>query len=280
MANKKTYTIGLIIPDISNPFYAEVLKWVQEKAISLGYSVVYNDTDNNPDREMEAIKLLNSKSVDGIILSLSLNNKNLLYSLEKKGFPIVQIDNRIPESKSYVVMIDNVTSAYNATKYLIILGHKKIVHITGNLNTRTGQERLIAFKKALKEHDLEPESEWMFKGDYFRKSGYEQMRILLNMIEKPITVFAANDIMSIGCYEAVFEKGLSVPDDISIVSHDDIYISSILRPGLIIIVQPKTEIGRKAADVLIKKIEGSVSFGSCSIFSEIKLKIRGFTRKI
>lgn len=254
---RKTYTIGLIIPDISNPFFPEVARGVEDNAKEFGYSVIFCNTDNDKQREKEAIKLLRSKQVDGIILSLSVSNKNRLDKLSEEGFPTVQIDRKVPGSSLPAVTIDNVLSAYNATKHLVGSGHSRLAHITGNLETTTGCDRLEGFQQVLRAYNLPQRKVWIREGDYSKKSGYEQMKYMLSQQERPTAVFAANDLMAIGAYAAAFDSGLRIPEDISIVGHDDIDVSSIIRPELTTISQPKYELGQKAFEVLLNVIEGS-----------------------
>ncbi|AZR73753.1 LacI family transcriptional regulator [Anoxybacter fermentans] len=274
---QKTYTIGLIIPDICNPFFPEVARGIQDKARQLGYSVIFYNTDNNKQREKEAIDLLKSKQVDGIILSLSMSNKEELDKLEEENFPVVQIDRKIPGSIFPTVTIDNILSAYNATKYLIELGHKYLAHITGNLGTKTGQDRLEGFKQALKEFNLDYKDEYILEGDYSKESGYKQMKTLLTQKKRPTAVFAANDLMAIGAYEAIFDYGLKIPEDISIIGHDDIDIASIIRPGLTTMTQPKYKLGQIAAEMLIKRIEGLESDNQQEVVLNTELIVRDST---
>ncbi|SJZ32816.1 transcriptional regulator, LacI family [Selenihalanaerobacter shriftii] len=252
---QKTYTIGLIIPDISNPFFPEVARGIEDKAKEMDYSVIFCNTDNDHLAEKEAIKLMKSKQVDGILLSLSIENKEELKKLEEDDFPVVQIDRKVPNSELPSVTIDNVLSAYNATEHLIQLGHTQIVHITGDLGTKTAQDRLKGFKKAINGSEISYKEEWILEGDYSKESGYNLMKSLLKEPPQPTAIFAANDLMAIGAYGAAYDLGLEIPEDISIVGHDDIDIASVIRPGLTTMVQPKYELGKKAAEILIDELE-------------------------
>lgn len=253
---KKTNTIGLIIPDISNPYFPEVARGIEDNAKKEGYSVIFCNTDNNKQAEIEAIELLKSKRVDGIILSLSISNKSQLEKLENDKIPVVQIDRNIPGSKISSVLINNFLSAYKATMYLIKLGHTKIAHITGEMETNTARERLFGYKKALQEAEIEYRVEWVLQGDYSKESGFQQTNELLLMKEKPTAIFAANDLMALGAYEASFHYRLNIPDDISIIGHDNIDMAELIRPGLTTIAQPKYKLGELATQILIDEIEG------------------------
>lgn len=276
----KTYTIGLVIPDISNPFFPEVSRGVENKAKSLGYSVILCDTDNDIKEEKRAIELLLSQKVDGIILSFSIDNRETLLELEKKNIPIIQIDREIIDSKFSSVTINNIKSAYKATEHLIKNGHKKLGHLNGNLATKTGQDRLKGFKEAIRKYKIELNENWIMNGNYSRSSGYELTKKLLKKKKRPTAIFAANDYMAIGAYEAVFETDFNIPNDISIIGHDNIEISSVVKPGLTTMDQPKYDLGQKAAEILIKKIENENDFGKENIVLETNLILRNSIKKI
>ncbi|TDX51573.1 LacI family DNA-binding transcriptional regulator [Orenia marismortui] len=275
---QKTHTIGLIIPDISNPFFPEVAKGVEDRARELNYSVIFCNTDNDKEREKEAIALMKSKHVDGIILSLSISNKEELYKLEEKNFDVVQIDRKIPDSNYRAVVIDNTLGAYNATSHLVELGHTKIAHVTGDLEIQTSQDRLEGFKKAIDNFDLDYKEEWIIEGDFSKESGYQAMKKLLRLEDRPKAVFIANDLMAIGAYEAIFEMGLEIAEDISVVGYDDIEIASIIKPGLTTMTQPKYKLGQTAADILIAKIDSKEDVDDEDIILNPKLIIRDSTR--
>lgn len=252
---RKTNSIGLVIPDINNPFFPEIIKGVERTAKKLGYSLILCNTDNDKKEERESISLLRSKQVDGMILSLSLENKAVLKGLEKEKFPIVQIDRQIKDSIYPAVTIDNKRSAYIATEYLIKQGHKKIGHITGDLSTETAINRLNGFKLALKEHNITVKKEWILEGDYSKESGKEMMEKIIKLEDRPTAIFFANDLMAFGAYETIFEYNYRIPEDFSIMGHDNIEITSFVKPGLTTMDQPKYRLGEIAAKKLISMIE-------------------------
>lgn len=254
LALKKTNTIGLIIPNITNPFFPEVAKGVERRAEEMGYSVILYDTENDENKEKKALELMRKKQVDGIVLSFNSNTRNLINQAFDDKIPIVQIDRKINGLKCPSVLIDNFYSGYIAAKHLIDRGHRKIAHITGRKDILNSVERLSGYKKAFQEDGLKVYEKYIINGQQTIESGYEKMNLLLKMDQIPTAVFVANDLMAIGAYEAIFDKKMDIPKDISIIGHDDINMASIIRPKLTTVVQPKYDMGVNAVDLLVKLI--------------------------
>jgi len=252
---QKTNSIGLIIPDVSNPFFPEVIKGIERKAKEAGYSLIFYNTNNDKKEEKEAITLLRSKQVDGIILSLSIENKAVLRELEKEKYPIVQIDREVKDSIYPAITIDNKKSAYIATEYLIKMGHREIGHITGDLSTETAIDRLNGFKLALMKNNISYKEEWIIEGDYSRETGKKQMGKIIKMVNRPTALFFANDLMAFGAYEAINKYNYKIPEDFSIIGHDNIEITSFVKPGLTTMDQPKYRLGQIAVEKLVDMIE-------------------------
>lgn len=251
---QKTHTIGLIIPDISNPFFPQIVRAVEDKAQELGYSVIFFNTDNHLERERKAVELFKSKQVDGLIVSLSLGNEEILKNLKAANYPVVQIDRSVLDHSYPLVSIDNQKSAYKMVEYLLKKGHKKIAHISGDLNTTTARERLSGYKKALKNYKVEINEDYIIEGDYTQDSAYQAMQNLLKLEVLPTAVFAANDLSAAGVYKAVFSANLKIPEDIAVAGHDDINLASLLKPELTTMRQPKYKMGERAVTVLLAMI--------------------------
>ncbi|ADO77278.1 LacI family DNA-binding transcriptional regulator [Halanaerobium praevalens] len=252
---QKTHTIGLIIPDISNPFFPQVARAIEDKAQKSGYSIIFFNTDNHLEKEKKAVELFKSKQVDGLIVSLSLGNEEILKELKAANYPVVQIDRSVFSNSYPLVSIDNKNSAYQMVEYMLKKGYKKIAHITGDLKTTTARDRLAGYKKALNDYQVEINEDYIIKGDYTQQLAFEAMQTLLKLKEPPTAVFAANDLSAAGVYKALFAAGLNIPADIAVAGHDDIDIASLLRPELTTMRQPKYSLGEKAVSVLLKMID-------------------------
>jgi len=251
---QKTHTIGLIIPDISNPFFPQIVRAVEDKAQQLGYSVIFFNTDNHLERERKAVELFKSKQVDGLIVSLSLGNEKILKNLKAANYPVVQIDRSVLDHSYPLVSIDNQKSAYQMVEYLLKKGHEKIAHISGDLNTTTARERLSGYKKALKNYEIEINEDYIIEGDYTQDSAYQAMQNLLKLEVPPTAVFAANDLSAAGVYKALFAADLKIPEDMAVAGHDDINLASLLKPELTTMRQPKYKMGERAVTVLLEMI--------------------------
>ncbi|MGI5858838.1 MAG: LacI family DNA-binding transcriptional regulator [Tepidanaerobacteraceae bacterium] len=255
LVTKKTNTIGLLVPDISNAFFSELARGVEDGANCEGYNVILCNTDDDPDKEIEYLNVLKVKHVDGIIfLSAALSNHSAIKQLNRKGFPVVALDRALDAENIMAVYLDNVTGGYIATKHLTEFGHKKIGCITGPLKNKLAKHRFEGYKKTLEEMHISFDSNLVYEGDFKTKSGEKGAKELIKF--GATAVFACNDMMAYGAYKVIQEQGLTIPQDISIVGFDDIYISEILMPPLTSIKQPSYEMGLMSAAMLIKNIKG------------------------
>ncbi|MCP4180892.1 MAG: LacI family transcriptional regulator [bacterium] len=283
LVSRKIFTIGLIIPDISNQFFAVLALCIENRAKEFGYSVIFYNTDNKNQNEKEAVKLMKSRVVDGVIVSFSKDAIEELITLNKI-LPTVQIDRKIPGIECSGVFIDNIKSAYNATKYLIELGHQRIAHFSGNLNTLTGIDRLEGFKHAVKEAGFSKKNTLIIEGKYSVDSGKESMRKLLKLDFNPTAIFAASDLQAAGALYVAGRAGIKIPKELSIVGHDDIDLSYLVNPNITTMQQPIKLLGKLAMDLLINKIEkktsGIFSDDNNDIVLNTKLEIRGSTGRL
>ena len=251
----QTHSLGLIVPDINNPFFTEVARGLEDTAQKLGYSVIFSSTDNRAGREKKRIELMRQKQVDGMILALSMKNLEILNELQQADFPAVQLDRNIPDSDYPAVMVGNKKSAVRAVEYLLSLGCERIAHISGNLSTYPGLQRRDGFITALGENGVDVPPSYFKEGNFSQKSGYRKMKELLQLSDPPEAVFAANDMMALGAYKACNEAGIDIPCDISIMGHDNIRVAELVDPPLTTMAQPKYSLGQLACQKLLELIE-------------------------
>ncbi len=275
---RRTNVIGFVVPDIMNPNFPELARGIMERADHYGYSVIFVDTNHDSKVEKKAIKLLRSNQVDGIIVSFTEANQDELVKLKKENFPSVQVYRKSPNSILSTIAIDNVASAYRAVKYLIELGHTHIGHITTGEKTQSGMERLQGYQKAMKEAGIPVKDSWIQVCAHSADEGEKAADRLLDTDKSITAVFSSHDLMAVGVYESVYKRGLSIPNDISVVGHDDIGISKYLRPKLTTIKTFKKNLGKAAVDLLIEEMQSETPMNREEIF-QTELIVRGSTGK-
>jgi LacI family transcriptional regulator len=251
LVSGKTYTIGLIIPDISNPFFPDIARGVEDEAIENHYNVILCNSDWKVERERMYLSLLQQKWCEGVILVGSRSEEtDLMETL--RDIPFVSIDREMTTAHS--VWVDNVIGAYTATKHLYEAGYRRVVHISGPSNARSAMARLEGYTRAVKEFGLhDPE---VIESDYRTKGGFDAMTNILATREpdRPDAVFAGNDLMAIGVLQACEKFGLLVGEEIGVIGFDGIAASGYTSPSLSTVLQPGYEMGRRACQLLLDEI--------------------------
>jgi LacI family transcriptional regulator len=275
----KTNTIGLIVPDNSNPFFAEVSRVVEDVGFDSGYSVILCNSDGNLDKELTYIAVLVAKQVDGIIFIASSSQSEHLRLLTNEKIPVVVADREMPDLDVDLVLVDNSRGGYEATKYLLELGHRRIGCITGPSDITPSAERINAYRQALSEFNVPFEENLVVRGDFQFEGGKRAMSQLLALPKVPSAVFICNDVMAIGAMGSIRSAGLRIPEDISIVGFDDIDQASATWPPLTTVAQPIEQMARIATELLIGRLAGSVDLERKRMVLEAKLVIRSSCAK-
>jgi len=254
LRNQRTNTIGLIIPDISNPFFSTIARNIEINARKAGCSTILSDSQEDTQLEKESLRLLQGRKVDGLIIcpvgEVSAHIEPVLH----KNIPLVIIDRYFPELDCTYVISDNYKGAYDAVSYLIENNHRTIACIQGRARTSVNHERVQGYRDALKKHGL-PVDESLIIGESFgKKNGYIGAKILLNRTPRPTAIFSTSNLISLGAMGAILEEGLSIPDDISMISFDDQPYSDYLITPMTTIAQQTDEIGHIAFKLLETQI--------------------------
>lgn len=247
-------TILVVLPDITNPFFSQVVQGFQTVARERNYHVLLGDTGNDLEQEREFIELVNQKMVDGLILATARISNDEILAVTRE-LPVVLSCEYLDSVDIPTVSIDNVAASREATQHLISLGHRRIAHISGPLGVVLSRDRIRGYRQALQLNELEVDDSLIQEGDFTLQSGRANMKKILAMAHPPSAVFAANDEMAVGVIKAIKEAGLSVPKDISVIGFDDVPFSTIITPELTTIHQPKFDIGTKAMNLLLDLIE-------------------------
>ena len=251
----KTKTIGLIIPDTSNLFFAEVSRKIEDRGFQKGYSVIVCNSDNDPKKQKAYIDTLVSKKVDGVIFISSDCEQSDLESFRMNNVSVVVADRDIPLDFAEVVLLDNEKGGYLATKHLLDLGHKEIACITGPNFLSPSMQRVQGYKRALLEFGLCIDEELIETGDFTFSGGEEAMRRLIAKNPGLTGVFVLNDMMAIGAMNVARIHNYHIPQDISFVGFDDVELAMYVSPRLTTIAQPIIELSNYAVGLLIERME-------------------------
>ncbi|RBW69691.1 LacI family DNA-binding transcriptional regulator [Bacillus taeanensis] len=246
----ETTTILVVVPDITNTFFSKVLRGIEAVAIKSGYQVLLGDAGNSIERENGYINILRQKKAAGMILLTAGVEASVVEEIAAQ-YPVVLACEYLEGVDVPTVSIDNISSARKATEHLIKLGHERIGFISGPMNSVLGRDRLTGFYQAMARYNLRVEPDLVQEGSFSYESGYNMMLKFLAYNTVPTAVFAANDEMAFGAINAIEQKGLTVPDDLSVIGFDDIQFASIFKPALTTISQPAFEIGTRAMKLLI-----------------------------
>jgi len=277
LTGKRTHTIGLLIPDISNPFFSSIARSIEDRAHQLGLSIIMCSTDYNHEKESKYIELLLRKQVDGLILSSGFSNDELLQKLISEKIPIAMIAQHTPSISLNMVSIDDYKGGYLATDHLLSLGHYSIGLIGEKV--LSSNLRLYGYRDALLANGLEVNDEYIIRTDASVANGRLAATALINSANPPTAIFAVNDLLAVGAVQVILEKGLKIPDDISIVSFDNTILSKTTVPALTSIAQPVEEMGVKIVDILIDEMNNPKDKKE-QITYVPELIIRGSTSKL
>ncbi len=256
LRNGITKTIGLIVPDASNLFFAEMARKIEDFGFEQGYSVILCNSDNDPVKQTSYINTLLAKQVDGVIFISSDSEPDDLIRLVDNNIPLVVADRNVPLELADVVLLNNEQAGYDATRHLLDLGHRCIACITGPNDLSPSMQRVEGYQRCLQEFGVAYKSDLLEMGDFGIQSGEEAMQRLLSSSCKPTAIFALNDMMAIGAMAAVHKAGFSIPEDISIIGFDDIELASMVIPALTTMAQPIDEIAHFATSFLINRLGG------------------------
>jgi LacI family transcriptional regulator len=272
LATKRTNMIGLILPDITNPYFPVLARGIEDAAHRLGYSLFISNTDNDPQLERKYIYDMVEQQVGGIVLiSSSLDDQTML-ELAHLDIPIVLCDRLIPGAPFNAVLIDDFRAAYEAVTYLIGQGHVRIAHLAGPNNIHSAESRKRGYLQAMQDAGLTP---FVSVGEFNFESGVQQTAFVLEEFN-PTALFASNDLLALGAIQEIRRRGIRIPENIAIIGCDDISFSRMSRPTLSTISIPAYQIGVTAGEILDQLVKG-VKVGPKNFIIEHKLILREST---
>lgn len=281
LRKRKTFTIGVIVPEIVHYFFSSVISGIEDVTYSNNYQVILCQSNEKYDQEVRNIKTLAQSQVDGILISSSKETMDFdhIQAIKDKGVPVVFYDRSIKILELSSVIVDDFGGAYKATEHLITLGCKKIIHFNGPLHIDNHSERFNGYQKALKDHGFQLDKNLVMEADSF-KCGYKAVCGLYEQQVEFDGIFAVNDLTAVGAMKAVKSKGKQIPLDVAIVGFgDDSTLSEMVEPSLSSIIQPGFDMGKEATKMLLKMIDDETAVVQQVVKLDTKLKIRESTKR-
>jgi LacI family transcriptional regulator len=279
LVTSESYTVGLVITTLKNPYYAEASHYIINRARDIGYSVILSAAPGGIEDERKSVNDLLDRGVDGLILSSVMRVDPVVDELIAAKVPFITMSRSVANGPSNppidFVGVDNDRGAFIALDHLIRLGHERIAILTGDLNTSTGYKRLYGAQEALKAHGIEGGAELILNGgDFYRQTGYRLTEKLLKLRPRPTAVFAHSDHMAMGVLECLSDRRIKVPQKMAVVGFDNIEMAGLQSVNLTTISQNKSTLGRLAMDLLVEKIQAKTESVANSVLLEPVLKIR------
>jgi LacI family transcriptional regulator len=256
LRSKRTKTIALVLTDIANPFFTTIARGVEDAARAQGYAVMFCNTDESEAEEIEYVRVLIQRQVDGVLLVPATDSSASLQLLNKHALPVVVLDRRLSAGGVDEVRTDSEAGAHCVVRHLLDLGHRRIAVLTGPETVSTAADRVAGYRRAMAEEGLVPDDSLVLFGGYNEASGYEMTRLILDGKPRPTAIFAANNFIAFGAIKAFREAGLRIPEDISIAVFDDLPPGWVFDPFLTVVSQPAYEIGKQAAELMLERLAG------------------------
>ena len=260
LKSNTTRTLGMLTPNSSNPYFAEIVRVVEDRCFAAGYTLILCNTEDESPRHSVYLTVLAERRIDGLIVVSTGDDEALVSQLRGLRMPTVLLDREIDDPGCDLVETAHMDGGLLAVRHLLSLGHRRIACIGGPAHVTAGEQRIEGWRLALAESGALPEGDTLlWRGGFTSQGGYEAMHAIMRSdpgAKRPSAVFVCNDLMAIGALRAVHESGLRVPDDVSIVGFDDIELAAYTSPPLTTVAQPKSRIGALAVDMLLERVSG------------------------
>jgi LacI family transcriptional regulator len=275
LISQKTQTIGIIVPDIVNPFFAPVVRGAESAARKAGYRVLLCNSEGDLRLEREYIEDLVAHRVEGLLLApASDRSRSSILSLLRGGFPLVLIDRALPDADCDLIVSDNAQGARRLIEHLIAIGHREIAHVSDAEDTSTGRDRLRGYREALEAAGIPFQPELVIRTTVDRIGGYRAAQEILARDPLPTAIFAVNNMTAVGTMEALRKRNLSVPKDMGLVCFDDVEHLAVLSPILTVIDQPAETFGSLGVQLLLERMTGKANSRPRRIILQTDLIVR------
>lgn len=257
LLKSRSYTLGVLVPEIDNPFFSAVISGIEEVAYNQGYHVTIYQSHESYSREVLNVKHIYTRRTDGLIVSISIETTNYDHfgRLQEHAFPMVFFDRVWEESDTDKVVVDDFEGAYKATEHLIQQGCRRIAHLAGPETLAISQKRMHGYRAALIDHNLTVPANYIVRSNFTTEGALEAAGQLIDRPDRPDGIFSANDRMALGLHLAMRQRGLSIPGDVALIGFTNLPMATLIDPPLSSMVQPAFEMGQTAARLLIDRIE-------------------------
>ena len=257
LRTRATRVIGVVVSDITNPFFAVLVRGAEDAAHDEGYSLVVCNSDEDPGKEDLYVRTLRRRRTDGLLIAPTMDGSSpVIQELAHQKIPLVFIDRKARDVQADAVLSDNIGGAYEATKYLIRRGHTRIGIVLGIPGATTTEERYMGYRRALDESGIAPSAKLVVHGGYRMEKGSRPTQELLALDCPPTAIFSTNNLMTVGVLRELARSGIGVPKEVEVVSFDDLEWAELLSPPITTVAQDPYGIGHKAVELLLKRLQG------------------------
>jgi len=284
LSKSQSTTIGIIVPDITNSYFGEVIKGVSEIAEENGLNIILFNTDNILEKEIRALNVLKEQRIRGIIMTPGFgeekDNFKYIDTINKLNIPIVLVSADIKFKKMSGIFVDNINAGFDATNLLLKKGHSKIAIMTGILSSEPAAHRLLGYKKALKESNIDIEQRYILSGDFNMKKAYELTKKLIEDEDRPTALITCSNRMTIGAIKALKEKNINIPEDLAIVAFDRVALLDYLGINITYIDELPLSLGKKSMNLLLDILNNNISEKEKRIIVKPRIIFKGSEEKI
>lgn len=279
LRTKRTKTVGMIVPSITNPFFPSVVRGVEDVLNREGYTLILGNSDYDLKKEENYYRAFHERRVDGLVLEITATKPpEYLWRHNWEETPVVYIDRHYASLRGDAVLVDNLTGSYEAVCHLLECGHRRIGIITGPFQLLMSGRRLRGYERALKRLGVPVDRQLIREGRFDIQSGYEQANALLNLAPRPTALYVCNGLMAMGALRAVCESGLRCPEEVALMAFDDLDSFELVRPPISAVAQPVYQMGSTAAQMIVDRIAGKLTGPPRRKILKTKLIVRESTR--
>lgn len=275
LRRQRSQTIGLLVPDIGNPFFPQIILGAERVFSEAGFRLLLGNTDEDPEKERSYVEILRSNVVEGLMLATAFTQDETVEELGRLGVPFVLVNRAHPITTNYVI-VDDRAATRGAVDYLVGIGHRRIAHVSGPLYTETGLSRLRGYREGLRSAQIEYREAYVVEGDYKEGSGAKAVDRLMQLQVPPTALVAGNDLIALGALGACRRLGVRVPEELSIIGFNDVPFSEHLTPSLTTVRVPRLAMGMASARRLLDLLAGR-EVPAAPIVLETELVIRNST---